>query len=155
MQMQLQQIEPLDTSSAAPDYDLRLCMTHDGLSANLDHLELWLEKVEKATKGRLTPEKVMERYVSGEWQAWFVMKDEKSFGHYATHFWTDDSGRMVCSVPFMVGEKYAEWAFLIDQGEQWAKAQGATRMLVSAPRAHAKRSLHDYKASHWVFEKIL
>jgi hypothetical protein len=114
-----------------------------------DHLKSVVER----SKGKLTPDEIVDAFLSGKYQLWLIWNGSL-LAVGATELTKVASGLKICTIHFLTGENSLSWLHLIGDLEQWAKAQGCGLMKGYMRKGWAKR-LPDYHLTHVSLEKEL
>jgi len=112
-----------------------------------------LKSVVERSRGKLTPDEIVEAFISGKYQLWLIWNGSL-LAVGATELTKVASGLKICTIHFLTGENSLSWLHLIGDLEQWAKAQGCGLMKGYMRKGWAKR-LPDYHLTHVSLEKEL
>lgn len=119
------------------------------------YLEPWVLKVVEATP-YFTVHGIREAARSGAMHLHTAVDvvDRKVLGIVGTQFVRQQTGHMICSGIFIMGEQLKEWAHLIGELEVWARNNGADRLSLWA-RKGLQKFYPDFKWTHVLLEKEL
>lgn len=110
-----------------------------------------ITSVAERSRGKMTVESMVDRFIRGEWDLWLVW-DNAALAVGATAVCIDDDHQKACEIAFWTGEHSIRWLHLIDDLEAWAKSQGCRRLRGAMRKGWAKR-LPDFRMTHVFMEK--
>ena len=152
MQAPQAQIERLPSSSSEADIALQAIPPRN-LGDVFPMVSPLLESIAERSNGRYSVPGMLDRFARGDWILWVVW-DGSVKAVVATELYHDVSGMLCCMIRFATGREASKWAHLIDEIEEWARANGCKRLDMLARKGWAKH-LPDYKMSHVFLEKDL
>jgi hypothetical protein len=115
-----------------------------------------LEDVAERSRGRLSVPGMLDQFATGRWQMWIIWdaSAQAPKAVFGTEIYRELSDLWICGVRFLTGEDSGQWLYLVDQLEEWARANGCSRLDIVARKGWAKK-LPDYKLTHVLLEKDL
>lgn len=112
-----------------------------------------MESVAERSKGRWSVPGMLERIATGDWLLWIVW-DGSVRAIVGTELYLDVSGMKCCMIRFATGREASGWTHLLDEIEEFARAEGCGRIDMIARKGWAKH-LPAYRMSHVFLEKDL
>jgi hypothetical protein len=113
-----------------------------------------IRHIESRSDGLWTLPGIVRRVLAGEWQLWLAADDLDAKAIAATRLHIVDSGAKWCEILFCTGTDREQWQAGIKTIEEWARAEGCTR-LQSCARLGWARVLPGYRVTHAFIEKDL
>lgn len=113
-----------------------------------------VQSVVERSHGALSVEGVIGAWASGKWQMWVIDTPDAIKAVMATEIHIQNSGRKACSIHFLTGDDSTTWLHLVDELEDFARAQGCG-VLDGLMRKGWAKKLPDFHMSHVFLEKEL
>lgn len=112
------------------------------------HVSPWIaERVVERSRGEFSIAGIAEKLLSGKWQLWVVWD-----GTYRAVLATELTKEGIARIHFATGKGASDWRHLIADIEDFAKANGCSRLSMLARKGWATH-LKDFKLTHVLLEK--
>lgn len=153
MQTQPAPTENLATSSLVDEHPRLYMVPADRLPEVYPLIRGWLDDVAERSQGRWNVSGMLERFVRGDWQLWFVWTDGVQ-AVVGTELHVEMTGMKCCLVRFCTGNNAKKWVHLLEQIEDWARLEGCGFIHTLARKGWA-RHMPDYTLTHIELTKEL
>lgn len=125
----------------------------DKLAAAWPHVLPHIEKMARATRGKLSADDFRQRIAAGEFQLWVVLRDGNRLASVLTEI-IQYPQRKVARIVGCVGRHREEWVHLLAEVQDWARSQGCVAMEAFARKGWA-RVIPDFHMTHIILETDL